>query len=75
MKIAKVILEGDDGQQVVLDTLPFMLDCAVGRCLMHGSDAGVFGLCPQCHKCVCRDHWNEQEALCEDCAYTAKRGT
>jgi hypothetical protein len=68
VKIAKITIEGESGERIELLKAPFDLDCTVGRCIFHGSDEGIYAHCPQCERWVCRGHWQEDAALCLDCA-------
>jgi hypothetical protein len=74
MKIARIIVEGEDGQQVVFDQAPFYLDCTVGRCEMHGGD-DIYAICPHCRKAVCSGHWNEEQGLCQRCTPVSEKSS
>jgi hypothetical protein len=69
MKIAKVTIEGENGECIVLTGAPFALDCTVGNCFLRGSDDGIYARCPQCERWACPGHWQEEAALCLDCAH------
>ena len=66
MKIANVVITGEDGQRVELSA-PVVLECPVGSCLTHGSDDGVVARCDACEKWICAGHWNEASGLCDHC--------
>lgn len=68
MKITRVVLTGEDGEQMVLETAPLALDCTVGRCVFHGSDEGVTAYCSACRRFACAGHWESSMGLCCECA-------
>jgi hypothetical protein len=67
MKITRVILQGEGGEEITLEKAPFNLDCNVGRCLMHGSDGDIVGFCEPCRRFVCSGHWNYEAGRCDEC--------
>jgi hypothetical protein len=69
MKIAKVTIEGENGERIQLDKTPL---CTLGNCLNRGNDDSIYARCPQCERWTCEGHWQEEAALCLDCAHQQK---
>lgn len=64
MKITRVVLIGEGGEEMVLEAAPFALNCTVGRCLFHGSDEGSVAYCSVCRRFTCVGHWDISAGLC-----------